>query len=92
MSVLKRSFVYWKMWLVFNSVPDQLLEVRTKSVVEYHSHIYTASEHLQGVLQRKDLCKACMDSGHWLFQPYQVYVVLCFCAYVLLVFFILYIL
>lgn len=42
--------------------------------------VYTPSEHLQGVLQRKDLCKACMDSGHWLFQLYQVYVVLCFCA------------
>lgn len=42
--------------------------------------LYTASEHLHGVLQRKDLCKACMDSGHWLFQLYQVYIVLCFCA------------
>lgn len=68
------------MWLAFNSVPNQLLEVRTKSVLNITA-IYTASEHLQGVLQRKDLCKACMDSGHWLIQLYQVYIVLYSCAF-----------
>lgn len=26
--------------------------------------VYIAGGYLQGFLQRRDLCKACMDSGH----------------------------